>query len=130
MGEVEALEKIPALFSSRAAKHEEEARSVKAPPPLGPSGRVCAPSIVVPATPLASLLVGGGVSPPTAMEPTSALVHRETDSQLHELDLELNLALCRAEEAEEARDEATIAEDMVAESATSASGRLRLFVAN
>ncbi|RWV91479.1 hypothetical protein GW17_00046233, partial [Ensete ventricosum] len=49
-------------------------------------------------------------------------VHGETDSQLHELDLELNLALCRAEEAEawakEARDEATVAEDMVAESAT------------
>ncbi|RRT80678.1 hypothetical protein B296_00003154, partial [Ensete ventricosum] len=75
-GEVEALEKIQSLFSSRAAKHEEEARSV----------------------------------------------HGETDSQLHELDLELNLALCRAEEAEawaeETRDEATIAEDMAAESAT------------
>ncbi|RWW65882.1 hypothetical protein BHE74_00026784 [Ensete ventricosum] len=56
------------------------------------------------------------------LEQRLAEVREETNFQLHELDLEFNLALRRAEEAEarteEAYDEATIIEDMVALSVT------------
>ncbi|RWW38024.1 hypothetical protein BHE74_00056777 [Ensete ventricosum] len=55
------------------------------------------------------------------LEQRLAEVHREVESRFIELDLELNLALCRVDEAkewaEETHDEVAIAEDMTVENA-------------
>ncbi|RWV90649.1 hypothetical protein GW17_00047124, partial [Ensete ventricosum] len=149
MGKAEGSEKIQMIFSFGAMEHEKEAHSMEATCPPTLSDRVACVIFILmvllglllilvlhvepyveegPTMPYPTPVSGiggsmrgfiktfsrstGGVAPYEAC--------RKANSRVSELDLELSLAPCHAEEvdkrAEDAREEAMIAKDMVAES--------------